>query len=51
VAAEENSGLKKNIQKLRDGNSSTRSKHIDMGDADKMKDTLKAMKRVTVNQK
>jgi septal ring factor EnvC (AmiA/AmiB activator) len=26
VAAEENSGLKKNIQKLRDGNSSTRSK-------------------------
>jgi DNA repair exonuclease SbcCD ATPase subunit len=50
VAAEENSGLKKNIQKLRDGSSSSRSKNVDMGDTDKMKDTLKAMKRVTVNQ-
>jgi DNA repair exonuclease SbcCD ATPase subunit len=50
VAAEENIGLKKNIQKLRDGNSSSRSKNVDTGDADKMKDTVKAMKRVTVNQ-
>jgi chromosome segregation ATPase len=50
VAAEENSGLKKDIQKLRDGHGSSRSKNIDTGDADKMKDTVKAMKRVTVNQ-
>lgn len=50
LAAEENSGLKKDIQKLRDGHGSSRSKNVDVGDVDKMKDTLKAMKRVTVNQ-
>jgi hypothetical protein len=51
VAAEENSGLKKDIQKMRDGqHGSGRSKNVDIGDADKMKDTFKAMKRVTVNQ-
>ena len=50
VAVEENSGLKKDSQKLRDGHSSSPSKNVDTGDADKMKDTVKAMKRVTVNQ-
>jgi DNA repair exonuclease SbcCD ATPase subunit len=50
VAAEENNGLKKDIQKLRDGHGSSRSKNVDTGDVDKMKDTVKAMKRVTVNQ-
>jgi chromosome segregation ATPase len=51
MAVEENSILKKNNQKLRDGKpGSSRSSNVDIGDADKLKDALKAMKRVTVNQ-
>jgi chromosome segregation ATPase len=48
VAAEENSGLQKDIKKLRDGQHG--SSNVDVGDAHRMKDALKALKRVTVNQ-
>jgi chromosome segregation ATPase len=51
VAAEENNGLQKDIKKLRDGqHGSSRPSNVDVGDAHKMKDALKALKRVTVNQ-
>jgi len=52
LAKEENRGLKKEVHHLKSGGKapSRKSVDVDVGDVDKMKDALKTLKRVTVNQ-